>query len=73
MFANLKKICFALTFNLSLFLLLMIGLQNNSYKSKVNLIISKTIDLPIGFVIGISFISGSLAGSIVNGKFNNKQ
>tara|TARA_Y100001978_G_scaffold125893_1_gene112271 strand:+ start:457 stop:678 length:222 start_codon:yes stop_codon:yes gene_type:complete len=73
MFANLKKLCFALTFNLSLFLLLMVGLQNNSYKSKVNLIISKTIDLPIGFVIGISFISGSLAGSILNGKFNDKK
>ena len=73
MFANLKKLCFALTFNLSLFLLLMIGLQNNSYKSKVNLIISKTIDLPIGFVIGISFISGSLAGSFLNAKFNDKK
>ena len=72
MFANLKKLFFDLIFNLCLFLLLMIGLQNSGYKSKVNLLISKTIDLPIGFVIGISFISGSLAGSILNRKFNDE-
>ena len=43
----------------------MIGIQNSSNKSKVNLIFEKTVDLPVSFIIGVSFISGALLGSIV--------
>ena len=67
-----KKILFTFLFNSSLFLLLIVGLQNNSNKSKVNLMIDKTIALPIGFIIGTSFISGSISGSFINLKFRNK-
>ncbi len=73
MVINLKKLFFILTFNFSLFFILMIGIQNSNDKSKINLLISKTIDLPISFVIGISFISGSLTGSILSSNFNNKK
>ena len=59
----LKKIIFAITFNSCLFLLLMIGIQNSSNKSKVNFIINETVKLPISFVIGSSFICGSILGS----------
>ena len=62
----LKKIIFATTFNSCLFLLLMIGIQNSSIKSKVNLLINETVELPISFIIGSSFISGSLIGSFFN-------
>ena len=62
----LKKIIFATTFNSCLFLLLMIGIQNSSNKSRVNFLINKTIKLPISFIIGSSFISGSIMGSIFN-------
>ena len=68
----LKKIIFATTFNSSLFLLLMIGIQNSSYKSKVNFLINETVKLPISFVIGSSFICGSILGSCLNIKFTNK-
>ena len=61
----LKKVLQTLIFNSSLFLLLMIGIQNSSNKTKVNFIISETINLPISFVIGVSFISGSLSSSIL--------
>ena len=61
----MKKIFLTIAFNSSLFLLLMIGIQNSSNKSKVNLIFEKTVDLPVSFIIGVSFISGSLLGSIV--------
>lgn len=54
-----RKITYILIFNLSLFLLLMIGIQNSTNKRKVNLLISETISLPISFIIGVSFISGS--------------
>ena len=43
----------------------MIGIQNSSNESKVNLIIHETVKLPLGFVIGSSFISGSLLGSLI--------
>ena len=59
----LKKIIFATTFNVCLFLLLMVGIQNSSNKSRVDLLINKTIKLPISFIIGSSFICGSVIGS----------
>ena len=61
----MKKIFLTIAFNSSLFLLLMIGIQNSSNKSKVNLIFEKTVDLPVSFIVGVSFISGSFLGSIV--------
>ena len=62
----LKKTIFATTFNSCLFLLLMIGIQNSSNKSRVDFLINKTIKLPISFIIGSSFISGSIIGSLFN-------
>ena len=62
----LKKIILAATFNSCLFLLLIIGIQNSSNKSKVNFFINETVKLPISFVIGSSFISGSIIGSLFN-------
>ena len=70
----LKKIIFTLTFNVSLFLLLIIGIQNSSESRRVNLILNQTVKLPVAFIIGVSFISGSLTGStLTNTFFNQKQ
>ena len=60
----LRKTFFNLTFNFSLFLFLMIGIQNSSIKKKVNLLLSDSVKLPISFIVGVSFISGSLTGSL---------
>ena len=68
----LKKIVFAFTFNSSLFLLLIIGIQNSSNKSKINFLINETVKLPISFVIGSSFIAGSIIGSFININITNK-
>ncbi len=65
MFALFRKVLFALTLNAGLFLLLIIGLQNNESKSQVKLIIGETVTLPVGFIIGISFITGSISGSLI--------
>ena len=67
-----KKIIFATTFNVCLFLLLMIGIQNSSNKSKINFLISETVKLPISFIIGASFISGSLMGNLFNFNLTKK-
>jgi len=73
MFRPLKKIFFTISFNVSLFLMLMIGIQNSSNTKKVNLILSETISLPISFIIGVSFISGSLTGSLITTNFINQK
>ena len=61
-----KKTFFAATFNLCLFLLLIIGIQNSSNKSRVNLVLDQTIELPVSFIIGSSFICGSILGGFIN-------
>ena len=70
---NLKKIFLSTIFNSCLFTLLIIGLQNNSNKSKVNLLIEETEKLPIGFIVGTSFISGSIMGTFFNLSLTNKK
>ena len=66
MFLPLKKIFFIFSFNSFLFLFLIIGIQNSSTKSNVNLLINETVSLPVGFIMGSSFISGSILGSLLN-------
>ena len=73
MFRPLKKIFLTISFNISLFLMLMIGIQNSSNTKKVNLILSETVTLPISFIIGVSFISGSLTGSLITTNFINQK
>ena len=67
---TLKKIFFAITFNSCLFILLLIGIQNSSNKSKVDFLLDETVELPISFIIGLSFISGSILGSSINININ---
>ena len=62
---KIKKLLFSAVFNISLFLILIIGIQNSSSSKKVNFIFSETINLPISFIIGISFLSGSITASFL--------
>ena len=66
----IKKLFFTPIFNSCLFALLFIGIQNSSNKSKVELLISESIELPISFIVGSSFILGSIFGSFF--VFNNE-
>ena len=65
MFFEFKKFLFNTTLNFIFFFLLLIGIQNSSNKARVNLLIDETIALPISFIIGTSFISGSLLGGLL--------
>ena len=69
----LKKVIFTSTLNLTFFLILIIGIQNGSTKRKVNLLINQTVSLPVGFIVGISFISGSLVGSLLKVNFKDEK
>ena len=66
MFFSVRKLFFIITFNSTLFLILLVGIQNSLVKKKVNFVFNETIELPISFIIGSSFISGSILGSILN-------
>ena len=68
----IKKLLYSTIFNSCLFALLFIGIQNSSNKSKVDFLINETIELPISFIIGSSFILGSILGSFVNFNMNNE-
>ena len=68
----LNKIIHTIIFNSSLFLLLMIGIQNSSSQKKINFIIFESIELPISFIIGVSFISGSVSASILKVDLKNQ-
>jgi uncharacterized integral membrane protein len=63
---QIKKIFFNLLINSTFFLVLIIGIQNGIKKQKVNFLGNQTIELPIGFIVGVSFISGSLVGSLTS-------
>ena len=73
MIVFIKKVLFIITLNSALFFILIIGIQNSVNRSKVKLIIGESVSLPISFIIGVSFISGSVSGSLLTINFSNKK
>ena len=69
----IKRTIISILFNISLFLILMLGIQNSSSRSKVNLIVNETVSLPLSFIIGFSFISGSITSSLLTFNFKEEQ
>ena len=69
----ISKFFLTITFNICLFLFLIIGIQNSSNKSRVDFLLDKTIELPISFIVGLSFISGSIIGSSININLTNSK
>ena len=67
-----RKVFLGLIFNSSLFAILIIGIQNSTNNSKVNLIFEETVQLPISFIVGNSFIAGSILGSLLTLNLNKK-
>ena len=61
----IKKLFLSVVINSCFFILLMIGIQNSSNKSSVNLLFEETIKLPVGFIVGSSFIAGSIFGGFL--------
>ena len=65
MLFQIKKLISIFTLNFSLLMLLLIGIQNSNNKHKVNFLSNETIELPLSFIIGLSFISGSIFGNFL--------
>ena len=73
MYLGFKKLIFAIIFNTCVFLSLIVGIQNSSNKSKVNLIFDETVNLPISFIVGTSFLVGSILGILTSLSSNKKK
>tara|TARA_B100000131_G_scaffold310775_1_gene342815 strand:- start:1848 stop:2072 length:225 start_codon:yes stop_codon:yes gene_type:complete len=73
MFNKLKFISSNIIINISLFSLLMIGIQNSYQRKKVNFIFFETINLPISFITGTSFIAGSISGAFIALKLKEEE
>ena len=69
----IKRLLYSAIFNSCLFAVLFIGIQNSSNKSKVDFLINETIELPISFLVGSSFIFGSFLGSFFVFKMDNEK
>jgi len=67
---KIKKFIFNVLFNAGIFLTLIIIIQNSLNKNKVNFLGNETINLPISFIIGVSFISGSISGSLISSQID---
>tara|TARA_Y100000589_G_scaffold322042_1_gene354341 strand:+ start:1099 stop:1332 length:234 start_codon:yes stop_codon:yes gene_type:complete len=55
----------SLIINLFLLIFLLIAIQNNHEKKIIKLFNIETIELPISFITGVSFIAGSFCGNFV--------
>ena len=54
----------SLIFNLTLLIILIFGIQNSQKNQKVTLLNFESIEMPVSFIAGTSFIAGSLYSSI---------
>ena len=62
MLIRLKLLITTLSGSALLMLLLCLGAQNLSSKQSLNLGFDKTVELPTGFIIGVSVVLGFMSG-----------
>ena len=65
MFYKLQKVATSILINSFLLIALIVTIQNSNNKSNVNLFGFETIQLPVSFITGVSFISGTFLGSLL--------
>ena len=70
----IRKIFFSFSINFCFLIILILGIQNSGIKNKVKLLGNESVDLPLSFIVGISFIGGSITGVFMpsNLKYKNK-
>ncbi len=75
MFLSIRKVVFSFSVNLCFLIILILGIQNSGIKNKVNFLGSESVNLPLSFIVGISFIGGSITGIFVpsNLVFRNEE
>ena len=66
MFFRLKLLTLNIATAILLIFFLCLGAQNLGKKYSLDFLINKTVDLPIGFLIGTSFTLGLMSGGLTS-------
>ena len=53
-----------LLLNFIMFSLLFLGVQNANKKNAINFLSYKSVEMPLGFILGVSFIIGTTTGCL---------
>ena len=64
MILKIKLFIFTITSSLLLIIFLCLGSQNLDERYKLNILVDETVELPKGFIIGISFTLGYISGGL---------
>ena len=56
---------YSLLVNIFLLLFLLFAIQNSQKKNVIKIFNIETIELPISFILGTSFVTGSLSGNLI--------
>ena len=64
MILKIKLFLFTITSSLLLIIFLCLGSQNLDKRYKLNILVDETVELPKGFIIGISFTLGYISGGL---------
>ena len=70
---SLITITSSVLFNLLLLIFLLLGIQNSSESKRIKFLDYESIRMPISFIVGNSYISGSILGIIVFRLINIKE
>ena len=66
MYLSIRKIIFSFSVNFCFLIILILSIQNSNIKNKVNFLGRESVSLPLSFIIGVSFIGGSMTGLFVS-------
>ena len=66
MFFRLKLLTLNITSAILLTFFLCLGSQNLSKKHSLNFLLTKTVSLPVGFIVGTSFTFGLISGGLTS-------
>tara|TARA_Y100001968_G_C19252825_1_gene665326 strand:- start:601 stop:825 length:225 start_codon:yes stop_codon:yes gene_type:complete len=73
MFLRLKLLTFNIATALLLIFFLCLGSQNLGRRYSLDFIVTETVDLPIGFLIGSSFTFGLITGGLTSILMTNEK
>ncbi len=66
MLLRLKLLTFSLASGILLILFLCLGSQNLDKRYRLNLLVNETVQLPVGFIVGVAFTLGVLSGGLTS-------
>ena len=66
MLLRLKLLTFSLVSGILLLFFLCLGSQNLEKRYSLNLLVNKSVQLPIGFIVGVAFTLGVLGGGFTS-------